>query len=1168
MALRLKYISISIVLGLLFFACHQKNTTPLLFELIPTEQSGISFTNEIKEDEKLNILTFEYFYNGAGVGIGDFNNDGLKDVFFSSNMGKSRLYLNKGNFSFQDITDASGINTTGKWAAGVSVVDINQDGYQDIYLCFGGPNAADKRANAFYINNGNNTFTDRAKEYGLADTGHSVQAVFLDYDKDNDLDMYLLTNITDELGPNVIRPKRNNGEMINTDRLYQNNGNGTFSNVSRQAGILKEGYGLGVSVCDINQDGWPDIFVSNDYVSNDLLYINNHDGTFTDQASRVFKHTSYSAMGNDVSDYNNDGLLDLIEVDMLPADNYRKKMMLGATNHDRYRSEIQYGYDPQFMRNSLQLNQGLDHDGVPNFSEIGMLAGVSASDWSWCPLFADIDNDGWRDLIITNGYPRDITNRDFINYRAQEYMQQNQQQGGGSKIYSALQKLDGAFLNNFIFQNKKNLGFEDVSKNWGFTQSSYSTGAAYADLDNDGDLDMIVTNTGIPAFVYKNNTDSIYHNNFLTISLNGPTGNKNGYGTKINLYANGLNSFQEHQTIHGYQSSMQDEIHFGLGKATHVDSIVITWPNGQLQHLTNVKANQILKINFTESKTETFQNKKIESDWITNATNLGINFLHKETPYTDFNIQPLLPHKFSMAGPGIAVGDMNGDKLDDFFIGGAYNQSGELFFQQANGKFTSRQLDVGKKYEEDMGSLLFDADNDNDLDLYVVSGGNEFADASMYYQDRLYFNDGKGNFTIDRQALPRNFTSGSCVTASDFDADGDLDLFVGGKIKPQHYPEGGTSQLLENSGGRFIDITTKIAPGLNHIGMVNAAVWSDVNNDNLPDLIVVGEWMPITVFINHGKSFQNITNELGLANSIGWWNSIQASDINHDGYIDYLVGNHGLNSRYTTSSENPLQIYVNDFSGNGNNNAIITYTKDGKTYPIHPRDDLMQQLPGLRKKFLLYHDYANATLHDIFSEEKIKEASSFTVNTMQTSLVINHGNSEWKINPLQVEAQFAPVFGSLINDYDGDGNDDLLLIGNDYSAEVINGRYDAFNGLMLKGNGKGNFIKAASQFNVNGDGKGLVQLLAHDNTPLLIATQNNDQLLTFAVKKRNIDRIIRANSNDAYAIIKLANGATIKKEVYYGSGYLSSSSRYFQIPKSATSVEIYNYQGQKRNVLF
>lgn len=1136
---------------------------------MPVEKTGIDFSNKIVENEQLNILSFEYFYNGSGVGIGDFNNDGLKDIFFSSNMGKSKLYLNKGGFAFKDITDSSGINTIGKWAAGVSVVDINQDGLQDIYVCFGGPNSAENRANALYINNGNNSFTDRASEYGLADTGHSVQAVFFDYDKDNDLDMYLLTNITDEMGPNIIRPKRINGEMVNTDRLYKNNGNETFTNVSVQAGILKEGYGLGVSVCDINNDGWPDIFVSNDYVSNDLLYINNQDGTFTDQAPAVFKHTSYSAMGNDVGDFNNDGLLDLMEVDMLPTDNYRKKMMLGTTNHDRYRSEIQYGYDPQFMRNTLQLNQGMDDKKLPGFSEIGMLAGVSATDWSWCPLFADLDNDGWKDIVITNGYPRDITNRDFITYRAQELMQQNQQQGGESKIFGALQKLDGAYLHNFIFKNKKDLGFQDISADWGFTQNTYSTGAAYADLDNDGDLDMVVTNTGTTASIYKNNSDSLFRNYYLTIALKGPDGNKSGYGAKVSLYAKGLKLYQEHQVIHGYQSSMQDEMHFGLGQEMKVDSLVITWPTGQSQHLVNIKANQLIHVNYNESEIEPLKKTTTKkADWTFTGYDMGEEFIHKETPYTDFNIQPLLPHKFSMAGPGIAVGDINGDKLDDYFIGGAYNQSGKLFYQLANGKFITRLLDLRKKYEEDMGVLFFDADNDNDLDLYVVSGGNEFVDESIYYQDRLYFNDGKGNFSPGKEVLPRNLTSGSCVVASDFDGDGDLDLFVGGKIRPQHYPAGGASQLLENIGGKFIDVTKKIAPGLNKIGMVNAAVWSDINNDNQPDLMVVGEWMPITVFLNKGKSFENITTKLGLSNSIGWWNSIQASDMNGDGRIDYVVGNQGTNSRYTTSIENPLSIYVNDFSNDGNNNAVITYTQDGKVYPIHPRDDLMQQLPGLRKKFPLYQDYANATIQGLFPVEKINEAVVFSANTMQSSLLINQGDSKWKLSPLIVEAQFAPVFGTLINDYDGDGLEDIILIGNDFSAEEINGQYDAFNGLLLKGDGKGSFYKIENGFKVKGNGKGLAEMIVKKNASLIVATQNNAPLLAFSINKKNTGKIVRAGTNDAYAIIQFADGRKSRKEMYYGSGYLSCSSRFIRVPEKAKSIQIFTYKGEQRTLLF
>ncbi|ULQ53276.1 VCBS repeat-containing protein [Flavihumibacter fluvii] len=1160
--------SLFVMFSFLFSGCSQHVQNPVLLELIPPEKTGIFFSNEIHEDENLNILTFEYFYNGSGVGIGDFNNDGLPDLFFSSNMGKSRLYLNKGGLSFRDITDSSGINTLGKWASGVSVVDINQDGFDDIYVSFGGPYPAEKRANAFYVNNRNNTFTDRAQEYGLADTGHSVQAVFFDYDKDADLDMYLLTNITDETGPNIIRPKRNNSEMANTDRLYRND-SGRFTNVSKDAGITKEGYGLGVAVTDINEDGWPDIFVSNDYLSNDLLYINNRNGTFTDQASTAFRHTSYSAMGNDVADINNDGKPDIIEVDMLPPDNYRKKMMLGATNNERFRSEIQYGYAPQYMRNTLQLNRGLGPDGTPTFSEIAQLSGVAATDWSWSPLFADLDNDGWRDLVITNGYPRDITNRDFINYRAQDLMQAHQGESLPQKRFSALQQLDGALLHNFVYQYQKDLHFKDVSAAWGFTQNAYSNGAAYADLDNDGDLDLVMVNTGQPAFIYRNNADTLVHHHFLNISLQGPGGNIDGYGAKISLYADSLALFHEHYPVRGYQSTVEKSIHFGLGEKSRINSLVITWPDGKMQSLKNIQADQPLLLNYANSGMPGKQ-VRVESGIVFNTANhtYGINFQHKETPYTDFNIQPLLPHKFSQSGAGIAVGDINGDGLEDFFAGGAYNQSGQVFMQQANGGFKAKALVEGKKPEEDMGVLLFDADNDKDLDLYIVSGGNEYAAGSKYYQDRLYKNDGLGVFTLDPTALPVETASGSCVVATDFDGDGDLDLFVGGQITPQHYPESGRSFLLENKGGRFIEVTDKRAPGLKNTGMVNAAIWSDFNNDTKPDLVIAGEWMPITVFMNNGNQLINVTKELGLEKTIGWWNSIQGGDFNGDGQTDFIVGNLGTNSRYTTSDLSPLQIYLHDFSNTGHREAIITYTENGVSYPIHPRDDLMQQLPGLRKKFPLYADYAKAGIKDLFSPELLQQAVTIRANTFQTVQLQNNGNKPWFIKALCVEAQFAPVFGIMANDYDGDGVEDVLLSGNFYGAEVINGQYDAFKGLFLKGIGNGDFKVTENGFRVEGDGKGLAEILTKKNNPLVLAALNNDSMVVLEHKAGNVHQILKAGADDAYAIIRMKNGRSYRKELYYGSGYLSAPGRYLYIPKNAAQVEVYTYNGVKRKLVF
>jgi hypothetical protein len=1100
----MRYIVHFLFVVLILSGCSDEKKNTALFEELPAEQTGIEFVNELKEDEQLNILTFEYFYNGAGVGIGDFNNDSLPDLFFASNMGASRIYLNQGDFKFRDITDSSGIDTRGKWATGVSVVDINQDGYADIYLSFAGPHAAEKRANELYINNGNNRFTERASDYGLADTGHTVQAVFFDYDRDDDLDCYLLTNITDEMGPNIIRPKRINGEMANTDRLYRNNGDGSFTNVSREAGILKEGYGLGVAVVDINMDGWPDLFVSNDYLSNDLLYINNKNGTFTDQAAASFKHTSYSAMGNDAGDINNDGLPDLVEVDMLPPDNYRQKLMLGGTNHDRYRSELQVGYDPQFMRNSLHLHRGIKEGQLPYFSEIGQYSGVSATDWSWSPLLADFDNDGRRDLFITNGYPRDITNRDFITYQSQGLSRANPTQPLNAAQFATLQKLEGAYLNNFMFRNEGDLRFADQSEKWGFSQDAYSTGAAYADFDNDGDLDLVVVNTGKPAFVYKNNVNEQARPGFIRFRFKGKEGNKGGIGTKIWLHHSGEVIYQEHQVIRGYQSSVDDRITMGLGSVERIDSVLVEWPDGLRQLIVSPQLNQELILDYKLAGA--LPNKKaLEATPLFRLTNSasGIDFKHKETPYTDFNIQPLLPHKFSMGGPGLAIADINGDGLDDFFVGGAYNQSGELYIQQAGSRFVKKMLDAGKKNQEDMGAVFFDADGDGDQDLYVVSGGNEFQEGSVYYRDRLYRNDGKGGFKLAPDVLPSTTASGSAVVAADFDKDGDLDLFVGGRNRPQHYPEPGQSQLLENVGGKFIDVTEKRASGLAGVGLVNDAVWADINQDGWMDLVVVGEWMPVSVWINNTGRLVNQTRAMGLDKTVGWWNSIKAGDFNKDGKVDFVLGNHGLNSRYAAAAKDStttgLGVYWYDFANVGNRNAVIAYSNKGAIYPVHPRDDLMMQLPGLRKKFPLYSDYANARITDLFSAELLNKAEYREVNEWRSSVLLNRGDSAWNLIPLPVEAQIFPVFGMLVKDLDEDGIADLLLVGNDNSYEVINGPVDAGYGLVLKGKGDGKFkLLQGTGFFVPGNGKSIGEL----KEGMVLVSVNDGNMLIWESNER------------------------------------------------------------------
>lgn len=1134
------------------------------FELISPSSSNLSFANELIEDEFLNVLNFEYFYNGSGVGVGDFNKDGLEDLVFTSNMGQSRIYLNKGNFTFEDITEKSGIHTKGKWATGVSVIDINQDGFPDIYICFSGPYSSELRANELYINNGDNTFSEMASEYGLADTSFSVHAAFFDYDRDGFLDMYLLNNMTDETGPNVIRKKRLDSQMLNTDRLYRNNGDNTFSNVSSDAGITIEGYGLGVSIGDFNQDGWPDIYVSNDYLSNDLLYINQKDGTFKNEASKSFKHTSYSAMGNDVGDFNNDGRLDIITVDMLPPDNYRQKMMFGKTMHERYRSEILYGYEPQFMRNTLQWNQGLSSDSLPRFSDIAQLAGVSATDWSWSALWADMDNDGWKDLMVTNGYPKDITNRDFVDYKANLLRTQSGQRDLNKKLFESIIELEGAFLPNFLFHNQKDLTFSDVTSDWGFTPIAYSNGAAYVDLDNDGDLDLVIANTGAPAYLFKNNREKTGSANFLKIALRGPEHNIQGIGAKIHIYTTNLYQYHEHYLSRGYQSSVSEKVHFGLGTEAIVDSLVIIWPDQVKQVLTQVKPNQTLEIAYHHSGETSKASGYMEAHIVFEVkpdSLVGINFQHRETYFSDFNIQPLLPHKLSQNGPGVAVADINGDGLEDFFIGGAFNQSGEIYIQTGEGKFVKSILDEGNAYEEDMGALFFDADGDGDLDLYVVSGGNEFEPNSTYYQDRLYLNDGKGKFTLSRDALPKNPVSGSCVVAADFDQDGDLDLFVGGRLAPQQYPKSGTSQLLENQNGKFVDVTESKAPGLKEIGMVTAAIWSDFDNDGLVDLILVGEWMPITVFKNEGGLLKNITHELNLSHTRGWWNTIQGADLDNDGYTDYILGNLGTNSRYKTVDDAKLKIHYLDFDQNGTDEAIISYVNEGKRHSIHPRDDLFQQIPSLRKRFPTYDAYAKSTVDQLFPKEIWDKAATLAVDTFHSGYLKNIGGEAFSLDKLPNEAQISPIYGIVAEDLDGDGNLDLILSGNSYATEVLTGRYDASYGLVLRGKGDGGFAPLASNLLLENEAKGMVDVYNPRADRYYYLISNTDGALEIKSGTDEVPIPLFPGQTVDHALLHFKNGKIGKKEFYWGSGYLTQFGRKVRVSEQVVKIEFFDSSG-------
>jgi len=1089
------------ILICLVFGC--RDDTSHLFTSLDEGQTGINFKNTIFEGEALNVLNYTYFYNGGGVAIGDINNDGLPDILFTGNMVRNRLFLNKGNFKFEDITEKSGIAEKQGWCTGATMVDINGDGLLDIYICRSADINSERRKNLLFINNGDLTFTEEAEKYGLADVGYSTQAVFFDYDKDGDLDCFITNHSLKQYttGAQNNPGLRNQRNPDFADKLYRND-NGHFTDVSKEAGITSNvfTFGLGVSVTDINNDGWPDIYVTNDFSEPDYLFINNRNGTFSEQLSKQMDEAPLASMGCDAADYNNDGLVDLMTLDMLPESNNGQKMHNGSENFDKFQYLFDQGFYYQYSRNMLQKNNG---DGT--FSEIGQLAGVSNTDWSWSALFSDFDNDGNKDLFISNGYVKDYTNMDFLKSTMSSVIQAQQGGGQATSDKDYIDKMPTYETPDYIFQNNGDQTFTNRSKEWGFDQKTVSSGTAYADLDNDGALDLVVNNTNGLAGIYKNNSSALLNNNYLKIKLIGDSKNTGGIGSKVKLYCGKQQFYQEEFPVRGFQSSVDPVLNFGVGKHTVIDSLLIIWPNDNMQILRNVKPNQLLTLKITDAHAKWHYDTTINKNEQYFSTDTLNDMVHVENNFNDFTVQSLLPDYLSRQGPCIAVADVNKDGLDDIFFSGAKGQPSQIFIQNSNGTFTKKAEPAFVKdtASEDVAAEFFDADGDGDMDLYVGGGGYEFKDNDPALQGRLYINDGKGNFTKKENAIPKMSISTGCVKAADINGDGKMDLFVGGRVVPGKYPEAPESKILLNDGkGNFRDATASVAPTLQNIGMVTDAVWMDINKDGKPDLIIVGEWMPIKVFINHNGKLVDESADYIKFPSYGWWNRIYAEDMDGDGDKDLVIGNYGLNTQFHCSEKEPMTMYFKDFDNNGSVDPILCYYIDGVSYPAASLDDLTDQLPSLKKKFPEYKDYANATIHDLFPDNQLKDATVLKAETMQTVYLENQGNKGFLLHKLPLEAQYAPIYGITSIDANHDGKKDLLLCGDNTWTRIKFGRYAANHGVLLLGDGKGNF-SYVSQFksglNIRGNVRSIATVKDKDKVQIVVGI-NNAKALSLHVK--------------------------------------------------------------------
>ena len=1085
------------------------------FELLDARKTGISFANTITTTDSVNIQTDVYVYNGAGVAIGDVNNDGLPDIFFAGNMVSSRLYLNKGHMQFEDVTEHARVKTT-RWATGVTMVDINDDGWLDIYVSVSGPrwSKPGDRANLLFINNRDGTFTESAAKYGIAETGFTTQAAWLDYDGDGDLDLFLLDNSPEDFtrGDVTSHPGGVGTTPGSFNQLYRNNGDGTFTNVSSQAGIVRDaGYGLGVVVADVNRDGRPDIYISNDVTPNDVLYINNGNGTFSNQAARSLKRASFSGMGVDIADFNNDGWPDIVQADMMPADLNHRKRVIGFQTYSTQAESRARGFRDDYSLNSLQLSNGIAKDGSVVFSEIGRMAGISRTDWSWAALFADFDNDAEKDIFISNGYPKAVND---LDYYAAAFGARRR--GNNQRALALLQQLPGYDVPNYFFRNKGDLTFEDASKEWSDEPAAYSYGAAYADLDNDGRLDLVVNNIDAPAFVYHNvgAKDEAHH--YLTIALEGESPNRRGIGATLVLRAAGQQQSLYFSPYRGYMSSMEQRAHFGLGRATRVDSLEVFWPDGRHQLLTSLPVDTQVVVRQREAT----ERKPVAPPaagpahlFEPLAPPLVPSYAQHLGSFIDYSVQALLPYMVSRHGPVLAVGDVDGDGLDDMFVGGGAGVAGKLFLQKKDGRFVESSQgepwEADKKFE-DWGALFFDANGDGRLDLYVSSGGYDLFPDAPLLQDRLYINKGGGRFERDARALPPMLTSKGVVRAADFNGDGRLDLFVAGRLTPRNYPLPTRSYLLRNDGDHFTDVTEQVAPELAHPGgMVTDAIWIDYDGDKRPDLVTVGEWMPIKFYHNDGQRLRDATAQTHLPPLTGWWYSLAAGDFDNDGRPDLVAGNLGLNLAYTTAKDARLGVYAADFANNQTMTVVLTQDSAGTSMPLGGLASLGRDIYTLAIRYPTYARFAQASMSQLFTPAELQKAVHYDVDTFASVYLHNDGGGVLTAKALPTAAQISPIRGIVVRDVDGDGNLDLVVAGNQYDIEANTAKADAGNGLWLRGDGRGNFVPVspvASGFLApkNVSGIALVHTAAGD---AIVVANTGDTLQAFKVGHQGVAKM-------------------------------------------------------------